>query len=166
MGTLAYAGPAADPAVKATVGFSADVVSCDAFLENENPRLLKVLREGTEISVTWEINVQVVRRYWLNRTIATVTISHRVVPDLVSRSWRLVDLTSGISQRVFDLKQAVRFLTQLERFPVIDRSLLEKGWRYRMKVEAEENEGNAERSWLSGWLGYNRIVTGVEFVLP
>jgi hypothetical protein len=162
VGTVAYA----DSNTRITVGVGSKVVSCDVYVRDNQKHIAKVLREGTEISVSWEINVETIRKYWLNHTVATVTVKRRVVPDLVSRSWQLIDVTSGISQRVFALQQAVRFLTRLEHFPVIDRSLLEGGHRYRMGVEVSEKEGDAERSWISAWLGSSNVVISAEFVLP
>jgi len=110
--------------------------------------------------------VEAVRVYWLNRTVASIEINRRVVPDLVSRSWQLIDLTTGISRRVFDMDEALRFLTRLERFPVVDRSLLENNHLYHLEVAVDENEGSGRRSWLSTWLGSNRSKAATDFVLP
>jgi len=162
MGALAYAGSG----THMTVDIGSKIVSCDAQVRYDQKHIAKVLREGTEIRVDWEINVGLIRKYWLNRTVATVAVKRRVVPDLVSRSWQLVDMTSGISQRVFNLERAVGFLTRLEHFPVIDRSLLESGRRYRMNIEANEIEGNAERGWISTWFGSSSIEMFAEFALP
>jgi len=162
MGAVAYA----DSHARMTVGIGAKIVSCDAHVHYDQKRIAKALREGTEISVNWEINVGAIRKYWLNRTVATVTVKRRVVPDLVSRSWQLIDVTSGIAQRVFTLKQAVQFLTHLEQFPVIDRSLLEGGQHYRMDIKVNEREGDAKRSWISAWLGSSNVEASAEFILP
>jgi len=162
MSAAAYA----DSDARMTVGIGSKIVSCDAHVRDDQKHIAKVLREGTEISVSWEINVEAMRKYWLNRTVATVIVKRRVVPDLVSRSWQLIDVTSGISQRVFNLKPAVQFLTRLEHFPVIDRSLLEGGHRYRMDIKVNEREGDAKRSWISAWLGSSNVEISAEFVLP
>ncbi len=156
----------ADPAVNVTVHFSGSVVSCNVSMEHSRKHVAKVLREGTEVGVHWEIDVAAIRKYWLNRAVATVAVDRRVVPDLVSRSWQLIDITSGISRRVFSLDKAVRFLTHLNRFPVIDRSLLEAGGRYRLDVAIEESEGGPERGWLSTWLGSGSSEASAEFALP
>lgn len=162
MGAVAYA----DSDARMTVSIGSKIVSCDAQVRYDQKHIAKVLRDGTEISISWEINVGAIRNYWLNRTVATVTVKRRVVPDLVSRSWQLIDVTGGITQRVFNLKQAMRFLTRLEHFPVIDRSLLEGGHRYRMNIKVNEREGDAKRSWISAWLGSSNVETSAEFALP
>jgi len=162
MGAVAYA----DTDARMSVNIGNRIVSCDAHALYNRKHLVKVLREGSEISVKWEINVAAVRRYWLNRAVATVIVKRRVVPDLVSQSWQLIDMTSGISRRVFTLEQVVHFLTRLEHFPVIDRSLLEGGRRYRMDIEIDETEGNAQRGWMATWFGSSSIKTSAEFTLP
>jgi len=162
MGGAAYA----DSGVRMSVNIGNRIVSCDAHVSYDREHLAKVLREGTEISVNWEINVSAIRKYWLNRTVATVIVKRRVVPDLVSQSWQLMDMTSGISQRVFNLKRAVKFLTQMEKFPVIDRSLLQGGHRYRMEIKINETEGDAQHSWMMAWFGSSSVKTSAGFVLP
>ncbi len=162
MGAVAYA----ESGVRMSVNIGNRIVSCDAHVNYNQKHLTKVLREGSEISVNWEINVSAIRAYWLNRTVATVTVKRRVVPDLVSQSWQLIDMTGGISQRVFNLKRAVQFLTRLEQFPVIDRSLLEGGHRYRMDIEITETEGDAQRGWMAAWFGSSSVDTFAEFALP
>ncbi len=156
----------ASPAVDVTVKVGDKLISCNASMSNSRKRISAILHEGTDVSIHWEINVEAVRVYWLNRKVASIDINRRVVPDLVSQNWQLIDLTSGISRRVFDMQEAVRFLTHLDHFPVIDRSLLEKGHVYRMEISVEENEGGARRSWLSTWLGSSSSKTSTDFTLP
>lgn len=162
MGGLAYA----NPGIRMAVDIGSKVVSCNAHVDYDQKHLAKVLREGTGISVSWEIDVDAIRKYWLNRAVATVTVKRRVAPDLVSQSWELIDITSGISQRVFNLAQAVRFLTRLKHFPVIDRSLLGSNRRYRMTVKVNEIEGDVHRSRIAIWLGSSRVETSAGFALP
>lgn len=162
MGAVAYA----DSGVRMSVNISSRIVSCNAQVRYDRKYLSKALREGTEITVNWEIDVDAVRKYWLNRTVATVTVKRRVVPDLVSQSWQLIDMTSGISQRVFNLKRAVQFLTRLKKFPVIDRSLLENGHRYRMNIKINETEGDAQHGWMTTWFGSSSVEISAEFALP
>ena len=162
MGALAHA----DSTLLMKVDIGNKIVSCDASVQQNREHIAKVLREGTELSVSWKINVSAIRKYWLNRTVATVVVKRRVVPDLVSRSWQLIDMTSGISQRTFSLKRAMQFLTHLDYFPVIDRSLLTPTRRYRMSININETEGDTKRSWVSTWLGFSSMKTSAEFTLP
>ncbi len=162
MSLVAYANPES----RMAVNIGSKLVSCDAQVHYDQQHLAKVLREGAEITVSWEITVGEHRKYWFKRTVATLDVKRQVIPDLVSRSWLLVDITSGISQRVFSLDQAIQFLTHLQHFPVIDRSILSSGHRYRMDITANEIEGDGHRNWISTWMDSNRIVLFTEFRLP
>ncbi len=157
---------AASKGVALTLDLSGKVIACNAKAGFDARRIARVLAEGTEVGVDWEIDVAVARRYWFDATLAEVTVARRVRPDLVSRSWLLVDRTTGITQRVFDVREAVRFLTQLERFPVLDRSLLRRATPYRLTVTVRKREGDADRGWLSTWLGRGSMEASAAFVLP
>ncbi len=157
----------ADSGVRMAVHVGNRVVSCTVQVRrHDRAHLAKALREGTEMSINWQIDVRAVRKYWLNRAVATVIVKRRVVPDLVSQSWQLIDSTSGISQRIFNLKRAVQFLTRLEKFPVIDRSLLKAGHRYRMGIKINETEADMHRGWMATWFGSSSLETSAVFALP
>jgi len=156
----------AKPSVHLEMEADSNLVFCNTTLPNDAKHIARVLHEGTEVTFVWEISIEAVRRYWLNQNVATVRVERRVVPDLVSQSWRLIDVTSGISRRVFDVKKALAFLTRLRRFPVIDRSLLESGRPYRMVVSLEEHEGEDRGGWFSRLWGYNTVEKALNFTLP
>lgn len=156
----------AKPSVDLELDTGGDIVFCNASLPHDTDRLSRILHEGTEISFVWEIDIESVRKYWLNENVATVRVERRVVPDLVSQSWQLIDVTSGISRRVFDVKKALAFLTRLQRFPVIDRTLLETDKRYRMVVSLAEREGEERSGWFSRLWGYNTVEAVLNFTLP
>ncbi len=142
------------------------VVYCEARLQTDSGQLVRVLREGTEVGVDWEVAVERLRRFWLNSEVAAIQVHHRVVPDLVSRSWQLLDLTTGIARRVSDIREAVRFLTRLEHFPVLDRSLLEADAPYVLRVQVDERQGAEDKSWFTMWWGFETTEAAVEFHLP
>jgi len=162
MGFVAYASPD----THMTVNIGSKLVSCDVQIRYDQKHMTKVLREGGEMNISWEINVGEHRKYWFRRKVAMLDIKRRVIPDLVSQSWLLVDITSGISQRVFNVDRAIQFLTHLEHFPVIDRSLLTEGHRYRVDITVDEIEGEEHRGWISTWFGSSRVATSAEFTLP
>jgi len=142
------------------------VVYCEARLQADPGQLARVLREGTEVGVDWEVMVERSRRFWLNSEVAAIHVHRRVVPDLVSQSWQLLDLTTGIARRVGDIQAAVRFLTRLEHFPVLDRSLLETGVSYVLRVQVDERQGAEDKSWFAMWWGFETTEASVEFRLP
>lgn len=149
-----------------SITFDEDLIYCNASYTGNAEHIAQVLNEGTEVTLVWNIDVYGIREYWLNKGVGGVTVSHSVVPDLVSRKWHLIDRTSGISRFVDSLQDAISFLTQLERFPVIDRSLLEKGQQYRLRFTLEEHLGFVEEGWFSRWWGYEKTKYNLDFTNP
>jgi len=164
-GMFAAEARAAD-AIAMSVDASRDVIYCDAKLNHGLDRIAHALSEGTSITFDWEIEVAAARSYWFDKHIASVHIAYRVVPDLLSRSWQLIDLGSGITRRVFTLEQAVQFLVQLERFPVLDRSLLNHEETYRMNITLMQQVGEMEAGWWATLWGSGEISSMQEFSLP
>ncbi|MDQ6986693.1 MAG: DUF4390 domain-containing protein [Mariprofundaceae bacterium] len=148
------------------VAVEGDVLTCSASPTALPDGLERALREGSEISVNWHISVEIERKYWLNKSMGDIKLNRRVIPDLVSRSWLLEDQTSGITRRVFVLREATDFLTMLQNFPVLDRSLLNAGQAYVVKVVAREREGDVQNSWWRAWLGGDNISASSGFTLP
>lgn len=142
------------------------VIFCEAQLKTDTTRLAQVLKDGTEVGIDWEVGVEQTQTFWLNSEIATVHVRRRVVPDLVSQSWLLLDMSTGISQRVTDIHAAVRFLAHLDNFPVLDRSLLEVAVPYVMYIRLEERQGREDKSWFSAWWGFESSEAEAGFSLP
>ncbi len=148
------------------VAMQGDVLTCSASPVSLPDGLERALRDGSEISVNWRIIVEIERKYWLNKSVASIELNRRVIPDLVSRSWLLVDQTSGITRRVFALREATDFLTVLQHFPVLDRSLLSAGQAYVVKVAVREREGEVQDSWWRTWFGGENSSASSGFTLP
>jgi len=155
---------ASNVSIKVDVGEK--IIFCEALLKTDNAHLIQVLKDGTEVGIDWEIGIERVRTFWLNSEIATVHVRRRVVPDLVSQSWRLLDMSTGITQRVTDVHAAVRFLTHLNHFPVLDRSLLGAAMSYVMYARLEERQGPEDKGWFSTWWGYESAGAEARFSLP
>ena len=165
-GVLLVGEARAADAIDMHVDASRDVIYCDARLNQGIDRIAHALSEGTSITFDWEIEVAAARSYWFDKHIASVHIAHKVVPDLLSRSWQLTDLGSGISRRVFTLEQAVQFLIRLDRFPVLDRSLLKQEETYRMNITLTQQVGEMEAGWWATLWGSGDISSMQEFWLP
>ncbi|MDX8391149.1 MAG: DUF4390 domain-containing protein [Mariprofundaceae bacterium] len=163
-GQILPAYAASDMQLQVTV--EGDVLTCNATPTTLPGGLERALREGSEISVNWHISVEIERKYWLNKSVAEIVLDRRVMPDLVSRSWLLADQTSGITRRVFSLQEAVRFLTRLQHFPVLDSSLLSAGQAYVMKIGVREREGDAPDNWWGSWFSEENTSAAHAFTLP
>jgi len=156
----------ADSGISMQVDVGEKVVFCEASLAADADRLARVLTDGTEVGIDWVVSIEQVQSYWLNSEAATVYVRRRVIPDLVSQSWQLLDRSTGITQRTMDVRSAVRFLLHLDHFSVLDRSLLEAGESYVMRVRIEERQGQEEEGWLANWWGYDAFEVEAGFTLP
>lgn len=159
---MAYAHAAPDMGLK--VALTGGVLTCSASLP-EPAGMRQALNEGTDISIEWKIGVALKRKYWFDSTVASVLVDRHVVPDLVSRSWKLEDLTSGISRHTYSLDEAIKFLTGLTDFPVMDRTLLSAGRAYIIEVTASEWEGNKQGNLWTSWFGAKNGTATTEFLM-
>ncbi|ATX82501.1 protein of unknown function (DUF4390) [Mariprofundus ferrinatatus] len=142
------------------------VIYCSAMLNGSDDAFLHAMKDGISVSTVWYVRVDRVRDYWLNKNIAKIAVVRRVVPDLLSRSWLLEDVASGISQRVYDLSAATRFLANLEQFPVLDKSLLESGALYVMNASVELYTGEVNDAWWASLLKPEEASMKQVFQLP
>jgi len=160
---LAWAGP---DAVALHVDVEKDVIYCDVQLGQNPEALAAALNDGTQVTFTWTVKVYEVKPYWIDSQVASVHVVHQVIPDLVTRRWLLADRTSGIHRRTGSLDEAMAFLTQLQHFPVIDRSLLSPGKHYRLEIQVEEDKGEIERGWWARLWGHEQTTGTLAFSIP
>ncbi len=153
---LFYGGSAfADETVQ--VSKDAQVVYCSVVWPVESKHIKDMLQSGIALSVVWSLSVHRSRRYWLDESVASITVVRRVVPDLLSHRWILEDQAAGIARQVVSLDAAVHFLTHLDRYPVVDRSLLQRGEHYELDVSLQSYEGGSMEKW------WNRILQADDF---
>jgi len=161
-----HADPTGIDMVELRVEPDATVLYCHLALAGDRQRLEGLLDDGMELTFRWDIAIEGHRRYWLNKSIGNVTIERRVVPDLVSRSFLLIDATNGINRRVAARDEAIEFLLHLRHFPLLDRALLQSGGRYRLTAELSMQAGNEESGWFARWWGSDERSGSVDFSLP
>jgi len=142
------------------------VIYCDVSSEIGVKRLNLALKEGSLMTYSWEIIIEEERNYWLNKSIGSVQLSRQVTPDLLSRQWILKDSNSGISSATLSTHKAISFLTSLKHFPIIDKSLLQSGVSYRIKVKLYVEEGEVSNHWWNAVTKLGKTVATGSFTLP
>jgi len=145
---------------------SQPVIYCDIASEIGIERLKLALKEGSLMTYSWEIFIEENRDYWLNKSIGSVQISRQVVPDLVSRQWLLKDSNSGITNATLSEHKAIAFLSSLKNFPIIDKSLLQSGTSYTIKVRLYIEEGEVSEHWWDAVTKLGKRVAIGSFTLP
>ena len=144
----------------------ARVIYCAATLKDSNEHYFHALNDGIPVATVWHVRVDRPRDYWLNKSIASIVVVRRVVPDLLSRSWLLEDQTSGISRRVYTAAEVSSFLSNLDHFPVLDRTLLTANTVYLMRASVELHTGEMNDAWWSGLMKSPYATMQQEFSLP
>jgi len=160
--SYAYSEELADVQVDAT----RSVVYCDIPSSIGVKRLETALKEGSVVTYAWDISIEEQRDYWLNKTIGNVQFSRQVVPDLVSRQFVLKDSNSGISSATLSTQTAIAFLASLEHFPIIDKSLLQSGSSYTIRVRLYIEEGQVSSHWWDVVTKLGKTVAIGNFKLP
>ena len=142
------------------------VIYCAVEWQGDRESLSQALQAGIAVTFVWQVQVSKVQDYWINETIADIQVSRRVLPDLLSRNWVLEDKASGISRRVASLSEAIHFLTRLEHFPVLDRSLLATSTPYQISISVAKQEGEINEAWWATLWKSVHFSTEKDFSLP
>jgi len=138
--------------------------SCTPHMQSD--KLLTALQQGSSITFTWNIIIEEVSPYWLNHEVGSVQLTRQATADLVSQQWLLKDSNTGITRSTLSAQSAVHFLAELKDFPIIDKSLLEKGVDYRIKINLHIEEGQINEGWWSQLLQFSDTVGIGGFILP
>ena len=159
---------AAHAAEKATMQlhYDADVLYCTVHLPAQRHALEVAMQDGIPVTTTWHIRIHQRRDYWLDQEIAELTLTRRVEPDLLAKSWHLVDEATGIDRYVMTVGEALHFLTALERVPVLDRALLAAGQPYRITIGLEQHVGKVNPAWWARLWGGEQQRVEQQFTLP
>jgi len=137
----------ADESGSLNIQIDQKVIYCSARITVTDDTFALAMKDGIPVTTEWHIQVGKVRDYWINERIADITVIRRAKPDLLTRNWLLTDTSSGISRRIYHIEDAIRFLSDLENFPVLDRSLLLPDTLYRISVTIKVHAGEANTAW-------------------
>ncbi len=157
---------AAEEGTQMQLQLTQDVVYCTAKLSGQRERLVAALRDGMVVSTVWRIQLDRLRHYWLNESVAEITVVRRVEPDLLAQRWRLVDEATGIARQSDSLDAALHFLTAIEHVAVVDRALLVAGESYRAGVAIDLRLGDAGEAWWTALWRTDEATMAQRFHLP
>jgi hypothetical protein len=148
------------------IDHSGPVIYCDVGPIADRKQFVRILNEGTPLTITWKLTIERVRNYLPDEEIGTVTLIRQAIPDLVTRSWQVTDSNSDISRRVASAGDAADFLATISHFPVIDRSLLKADETYVITATVHIDEGITEASWWRDLIRFGKTVASGELQLP
>ena len=142
------------------------VVYCSVGPVGISDKAILALNQGTPVTLIWDISVEEVRSYWINKSVGEVVIARQAIPDLISKSLIIADAKNGISRRVSSIDEAIAFLSELRRFPILDRSLLTPGVNYSVEVSFEIQEGQFKDTWWSETTRIGTTAAEEALILP
>ncbi|MDQ6950732.1 MAG: DUF4390 domain-containing protein [Mariprofundales bacterium] len=149
-----------------TVHVGPHLIRCDAVDVVDAKPLALMLAQGATVSVTWSFSIARQRSYWLNAHVGDVVVTRVVTSDLISRRWHLHDPIAGTDEVTDAVAIAVRFLTHIRNFPLIDRSLLAPGAHYTVTLTLDVNDNKQPPAWWRQWVDFGAQKQTGTFVLP
>lgn len=149
-------------------------VYCDSYTTVPKKQLQHLLEEGAIVSTSWQFSIQRQRDYWLNANINSTELILQVTPDLISKSWTLLNINTGRSQTTRSLARALEFLLFIHHVPVMDEQLLQQQAserqlaqaRYELRARIYFQEGVINTAWWLAPLRLGKTVGIQEFSLP
>ena len=148
------------------ITYDDQVVYCSVGPVGISDEAILALNQGTPVTLIWDISVERVRDYWVDKSVGEVVIARQAIPDLISKSLIIADAKNGISRRVSSIDDAIAFLSELRRFPILDRSLLTPGVTYSVQVSFAIREGQFKETWWSETTRIGTTAAEEELILP
>ncbi len=118
-----------------------------------NEELRQAIASGLRTTFTYDIELRMVVPTWVDRTIATATVTASDQYDNLTRRHslqRLVDGRVQDSQVTDDDDMAEQWLTTLMRVPLVDTAKLDPNRDYYVRISARARPHGGS---LIGWLG-------------
>lgn len=105
-------------------------------------RLRSALADGVALTLELEIQVNGVRRYWTDETVASLVQRYQLQYHAVSNRFLVRNLNSGEQISFPTLDAAVEHLTHITNLPVLDRTLINDNRRYEISVRVTRDVGD------------------------
>jgi len=135
----------------AQIGLDEDVYELDTQLELRlPPAAIKALEGGLTLRLTYQIEVNRVRRYMLDAGVASIEQEFELNYHALSRRYLVRNLNTGEQQDFGSLDAALARITDVRGLPILDTTLLPAGSTYEGRVRAVLDMASAADAF--GWL--------------
>ena len=112
-----------------------NVFQLDAKIElNFSDDALEALRSGVPLIILVNIEVLKDRNWWWDKTIAELEQGYLLLYHALSEKYIIHNLNSGAQKNYISLNTALHSLSKLNKFPLIDKNLLEEGDEYYARI--------------------------------
>ncbi len=115
-----------DPSTKGDASIVLDerFLYCDAYSRADEEWIRALLQSGAIVSSSWQISIKRPRPFWFDRDIREVEVIRQITPDMLTGSWRLLDVKTKRRRITHNLAEAMAFLLRLDHLPIIERQKL------------------------------------------
>lgn len=96
----------------------------------------EALRSGIPIIILLDVEVELERRWWWDKTVATLQQGYLLLYHALSEKYIVNHLNSGAQHDYTSLAATLAALGHIEGLPLIDAGLLQKDNRYRVRLRA------------------------------
>jgi hypothetical protein len=128
-----------------------DVYELDTQLDMQLPRgALKAIDGGLTLHLTYQIEVDRVRRWMPDAGVATIEQKFELAYHALSQRYLVRNLNTGEQQDFGTVDAALARITDVKGLPVLDASLLPPGPEYEGRVRAVLDMASAPEAF--GWL--------------
>ncbi|MET0988087.1 MAG: DUF4390 domain-containing protein [Steroidobacteraceae bacterium] len=96
----------------------------------------QAIRDGVELTLTFDIEVSRGRRYWTDEGVAQLEQRYELLYHAVSGRYLVRNLNSGEQGSYPTLDAALEPLHRIERLPILDEALVRSKGRYEISLRA------------------------------
>jgi len=156
----------AEESVQFHVDATSPIIYCDISPSFDRVHIQRTLQEGSPVTFSWHIEIETINPYWINEQIADISFYRQIMPDLITRQWRLEDNITGITHHTPSMQSAIDFISKIEHFPLLDKSLLEPHQSYLIQVYLSIENGEQKQAWWADLLSSEQTIATSRFTLP
>ncbi|RME87309.1 MAG: DUF4390 domain-containing protein, partial [Zetaproteobacteria bacterium] len=97
---------------------------------------VRAAAQAGTVSLRWRFRIERVRPWWRpNEELGEVELVRTIAPDLLAGGWNVEESPSGLVWHFRRLDAALGEALNLSGIPLVERTLLQAGARYRLEVE-------------------------------
>ncbi len=102
------------------------------------PEMEKAIRKGAQTSFTFLVELKKIRSFWLDKSIVSLKIQHRVKYDNLKKVFLItMDEKKDNPVEVSRLEDAKKYMASVDNLKLIPIDKLKKGEKYTLRVRAE-----------------------------
>ncbi|HKE45780.1 MAG TPA: DUF4390 domain-containing protein [Steroidobacteraceae bacterium] len=105
-------------------------------------RVRAALSDGVPLTLVLELEVSRARHYWLDESVASLRQEYQLQYQAVSDRYVVRNSNSGEQASYPDLDSALEQMARVSSVPVLDESLIRKGYRHEFSLRATLNLGD------------------------